>query len=419
MILKKDLKAMIVLILYKIILEITYIKVIVPIYGYSGFQNDFKISYYLFYWLIFLLFMKPVINLYSYEKPSSMIMLIFCMVAMIPGFVIQSFMPQSKLFVLCFISYWFFMLLFNQIIPSIKFKLKFQDSILIYIIALVFTVLVLYISGKYTNFRLNFNLLNVYELRDIATDFQMSTILSYGFSAAKVCLPIMFVFFIERKQIFISIIIAFVQFLAFSVDGSKSTLFSIVITYIIYKFIRTITVKNISSIIFLTSLIAILEPVIIKTNYIILFLIRRVFFIPNLLNFYYFDFFLQNKKDYFTQGILGRFGLASNYELPIPKIIGFNYFNSTEMIANNGLFSDAYYNMGIFGLLLLPLLLVLILKLLDGCAEGIQMNILIASIITTSYTFISSSFFTVLLTHGFLLTCLVLYLIPKKVKTNE
>lgn len=100
--------------------------------------------------------------------------------------------------------------------------------------------------------------------------------------------------------------------------------------------------------------------------------------------------------------------------MKIQNIIGKVYFNAPTMLANNGLFSDAYMNLGTLGMFVMPFLICSALRFLDYCARNINSYYLIMVLISVSYIFISSSFFTVLLTHGFLLLCLIILLIIPK-----
>ncbi|WP_455326565.1 O-antigen polymerase [Enterococcus saigonensis] len=355
---------------------------------------------------------------YKSENLSRAVVLVFILINFIPALTLYSFMPQNVLFVTCFLLYWVFLLIFIRIIPTIY--LPKVDSVLseklIFIATIFFSLFIIFLSGRYAGFRLNFNLLNVYELRDEIRNIELPLIFTYLFSAAKVVIPILSIYFYSIKKYGIAIGLFIIQFLSFSVDGSKSTLFSIVLTYIIYFFVKRIKISTFSIIIFISSVFSFLEVIVMRTNFLVNFFIRRAMFLPNLLNIYYFDFFGQNPKDFFRQGLLGRIGIDSPYNMSIPNLIGLHYFNAETMLANNGLFSDAYYNLGIGGIVIMPLLIILTLKVLDGCTVGIEFKILIGAVITVAYTFISSSFFTVLLTHGLLLTGVVLWLIPKNRK---
>ena len=412
----KKINGYFVLIAYKIILDIIYTSIIFPIFSYSGFTYEFNLKKYIIFWLIFIAFFPSIVKLYKKNTASQAILLIFFLASFIPGLVLFSFMETDTEFIFLYIIYWIFFLVFNRIFPVIEIKIeknKKNRGNLIYLLTVIFSLFVVFLSWKYTGFRLNFNLLNVYELRHEASDFNFPAVYSYLFSSAKIVLPIIFIYFYDRNKKYLALFILFIQFLAFSIDGSKATIFSIIITFVIYRFIKKISLSSFSISVLSITILAFLETKFFNTINIINFLIRRAFFLPNLLNLYYYDFFSVNSKDIFRQGIFGRIGFDSPYSMPIPSLIGYNYFNSDSMRANNGLFSDAYSNLGIFGIMIMPLLIIILLKILDGCTTELPFRILIAAIITSAFTLISSSFFTVLFTHGFIIVCLVFLIMPK------
>ena len=113
---------------------------------------------------------------------------------------------------------------------------------------------------------------------------------------------------------------------------------------------------------------------------------------------------------------MGRFGFVSPYSEKIPKLIGAQYYLNSY--ANNGLFADAYSNLGVVGVFIMPILIVLALKILDYCSYDLDIRFCSAVIFISSYTLLSSSFFVVMLTHGFLLSCLIMYLIPRRRRIN-
>lgn len=405
-----------IFIIYKIILELIYIKIIVPIFYYSGFTFSFNMYKYLILWIIALLFYPAIKSNFNKKNPSNSILTILYFAGMIPGIVLLSFMNVDYFIISLYFCYWISITILNIFIPKIEIKKPSYKlcKVYTYLIVSYFIAIILFISLKYTGLRMNFNLFNVYELRTEALNFQLPSILDYSFASAKVFLPIAFIYFLSDRKNLIAFFIFFIQFLAFSIDGSKSTIFSIILIYLCYKFYHGLPNKIFYFGLVLFSFLGWIECLLFKSYYLVNFLIRRLMFIPNLLHIYYFDYFSRNDKDYFRQGVMGRFGMKSPYEVSIPNIIGKKYMGSESIIANNGLFSDAYYNLGILGIIILPLFIIVALRILDTCSKGIKYSILISVITTSAYTLISSSFFTVMLTHGFLIVCLSLLFLPRK-----
>jgi serine phosphatase RsbU (regulator of sigma subunit) len=137
--------------------------------------------------------------------------------------------------------------------------------------------------------------------------------------------------------------------------------------------------------------------------------IRRALYIPSQLNYDYYDYFSKNEPDYLRQGILRWFGFSSPYKESIPHLIGYHYYGSIEMGANNGLFSDAYFNFNFLGVFLFPIILIIIFKLFDTCSKGLDSKLLILPIIVCTTSFISGCFSSVLLTDGIALLMITLY----------
>ena len=148
--------------------------------------------------------------------------------------------------------------------------------------------------------------------------------------------------------------------------------------------------------------------------------LRRVLAIPAQLNLFFYDYFSQaeNPYDFFRQGLIGKFGFASPYDTIVYKIIGGEYYNDWEMLANNGLVSDAFYNLGWSGAVIMPILVVLLIKLISACSAGLPKQVLLGVTIAVTYWLITASFFTLFLTHGVIILLIFLYFLPA-INTNQ
>lgn len=414
-------------VLYIVFLFLCYNNYLINVYGYYGFKNNMTllsviISVVLFI-VSFIFIYKQKTNTYS-----KFIIYILFIINFIPSVVTFCFMPISYKYIFLLCLYWLMLFIFINFFNNVHFKsrnVSFNSNMLpVYLVAFVELITMLIVL-RYTGINLNFE--TVYSLRENYFESKIPVILSYFYSAFKVVNPLLFIYFYNKKKRIGCVLTLLIQLIAFLGDGSKSTLFSILIAYLVVKFIAN---KKSSSSLFLENenikyyilmgitginFFAFLEFTIFHSSFLYNYFIRRLFFIPSLLNNYYFDFFSHNQVDYFKQSILGKIGFHSIYNTPIQKIIGAVYFNAPTMLANNGLFSDAYMNLGIIGMFVLPFMISLALKFLDYSAKHINPYYLITVLVSVSYIFISSSFFTVLLTHGYLLLCLVLiFIIPRE-----
>ncbi|MFI8577867.1 hypothetical protein ACIGEL_19430 [Rossellomorea aquimaris] len=400
---------------YRILLDYLYVQTVVPLFGYSGFHANNQINKYFLSWVILFIFTPIIIKMFKKSTLSSLIIILLSFLSFIPFTCMIAFHSYTTEFIISNIVYWLALFIFYNTIPTIKLVRVTNDKfikLILSLIVLIFFAVILFISWRYTGFRLSINLMNVYDIRSEATMYQLPSFLSYIYSASKAINPVLIVYFMSRKKYSIASFIFFIQLLSFSINGSKTVFFTTVLAVLLYWIYNDNLKNKLPWFFFLISLLGLLEFYIVKSYLIIGFIIRRVFFVPNLLNYYYYDFFSIHTPDYLKQSFLRHIGFESPY-IPIDNLIATIYFGKPDMGANNGLFSDAYANFGIFGLLIMPLLVVLSFKFFDACSEGLDTKIFIVSGITLAFIFISSFFFTVLFTHGFLALCLILYLLPR------
>lgn len=416
--------------LYVVFLIFCYNNYIVHAYGYYGFKsNPTSMSMLISVILLILSF------IYIYKQKtnsySKFIIYILFLINFIPSIIMFGLMPVSYKYLLLLILYWLTAIVSVNLFNKIHFKDNkkvFKSNIFnVYCIIIIELVIMMIVLFKYTGLNLNFD--TVYALRENYFEARIPTILAYLYAAFKVVNPLFFVYLYNKKKKAATILTLIVQIIAFLCDGSKSTLFSIILAYIIVKYISKKNVvdflendKTKYYILFglaLLNVIGFIEFTIFNSSLLYNYFIRRLFFLPSLLNVYYFDFFSVNKVDFFRQSILGKLGFTSMYSMKIQNIIGAVYFNAPDMLANNGLFSDAYMNLGNIGVIILPIMICLALRFLDYSSKHIESYYLVTVLISVSYIFMSSSFFTVMMTHGYIILCLIiLVIIPKDGKDN-
>lgn len=404
---------MIILILYKILLDIIYKLYIVSKWNFMGFQNRHNVSNYILSWIIFFVIIPLVIKNLNIKKVSSLFVSLFNMISFIPNLTIIGFYDNYDfIYIILFSTYWFFINFINLIIPEFDIKIiNDRHNIIYYAFMSMFILIILFTSYKYTRFRIDLNIFNAYTYRSESSEYRISSFLEYLFSISRNVFPIFIVERLVKKKYLQSLLLLFVGFLAYSVTGSKSVLFSYIIVYFGYWFYRNYKIKYIPLLLVLLLFISLFGIIINKKSYIVDIVIRRVFYIPGLLSYYYYDFFSKNPFDYFRQGILGKLGFNSPYLIPIPQLIGDMYF--LKAYANVGLFSDSFYNLGYIGVIIMPILTVFIIKLFESVTKNLDDRIVFAGSITAVFSFINSSFFTTLITHGVLAIIFVLYFINR------
>lgn len=406
-------------VIYRIGLDILYVNYISTIFQYTGFSYAFSWGRYILSWIIF----SPILFfIYKYIKSdrfSDIIILFLIFLSFIPFSTMVAFYDGFDIsFIFANVFYWGFLLLFMNLLPNFKIPLlkttMLNDLILMAITGLMGGV-ICFISYKYTGFHFTISLENVYTLRDAAREFSMPILLRYLFAASKAINPLLLLYGLTKKRYIYSACIVLMQILSFSINGSKTVFFSTLLSIILFYAYKKKYLSKIPLLFAGITSASILETGIYDTIYILGYCIRRVFFLPNQLSWYYFDFFTHHVPDYFRQGFLKWFGVSSPY-MDIDHLIGMVYYGHADMGANNGLISDAFTNLGWLGIVIMPLVLTCFLKILNAFSRGIDPRICVISAMTISFILVSSFFMTSLFTHGIFAICFVLYLLPRTAK---
>lgn len=277
------------------------------------------------------------------------------------------------------------------------------------IIAIVFGVVILYISARYAHFRFNLSLDDVYAQRSEAAAYNMPSVLVYLFSWTRPVNTVLIAYFIRKKMKLYAAVTIVIQLLSFSIDGLKTTLFLLCFALAInmlpkvkYRVMNGIILTGISCV----NLLSMLFYKLTGNIYAVSLLCRRVFFEPVKISGYYFDFFTKNQPDYFRQSFLRLLGFKSPYPT-IPVMISEVYENNSSF-SNNGLISDAITNMGYIGILVFPLVLFLILRFIDRSSKGLDSRICITIAMYLAIVLTNSFLMRVLFTHGLIVLMLVL-----------
>jgi hypothetical protein len=140
-------------------------------------------------------------------------------------------------------------------------------------------------------------------------------------------------------------------------------------------------------------------------------LVKRTTATPGLLTGYYYDFFSWHPKAHLGHSIFKSF-VDYPYALQPPYLIGYVYFHNAGMDANANIWADAYANFGYFGIICFTLLLAVVLWLYDSMAVGRDLHVAALVIALPAFALANTSLLTSLLSHGIGLAMLLVYLMP-------
>jgi hypothetical protein len=404
-----------ILLIYKLSLDFAYVVTITPSFDYMGMHNHFFTYKYLISMAVLLLLLNSVIKLIGNHYPSASIILLLNLIYFFPGCTLYAFGGIPDHYFIFFASYWMILMIlyYKLIFPRIKqFNAKLNMQLFLIIVFSIIAVS-LTITGLYNSFNLYFSVENVYDLRFAQRDLDLPVIVHYLQPIASTLSPLIMVYlFIEKRPVW-GIVMIFVQLLLFAFGGMKSTFFILIISILIYLFYKSSRNRYLAIGLFSLNIVALIEIIATKISYVSSFILFRVLFVPNLLSYYYYDYTLSHNYLLLRDSILRRIGFDSPYSIPLPYLIGTEYFNDPTNCANNGLAGDAYSNFGWLSLLLYPLMIVMVCKIFDRCSERLNPKIGFTAAFIFAIGFANSSFFSLMLTNGFILTCIMLFFMPR------
>ncbi|MES2800227.1 MAG: hypothetical protein V4638_09450 [Bacteroidota bacterium] len=408
------------LLLFKLLIDLMYVIYICPKHNNRGFTYEPSTLSMFFSWGSLLLVLPFLINFFESKNVSSKILTFWVLISFVPTTSIFGFLNVEFLLWELFIVYWLVLLVVMRLLekvnlPSIPHRIVAYRTIILGVITILLSSVVLFVSAYYFKFRFS---LNIDQVTDVRTSFKsvtIPTIFHYLLPTAGTILPIMLLYYLAKRKYIVGVLLLFVLLIDFSIAGNRAIIIKIAVCifgYFAYKWIKSKYFSWYFSVAILSSLL-----VYFTTDLTILSsLIRRALFIPGMLNLHYFEFFSHHSPDFYQQGIIGAItGNTSQYPISIATIIGDQFMGvGAGNNANNGLFSDAISNFGLYFLFVQAILVAIYLKLFDWASQSIDEKYAFLPAFIVAQTLLSALITTSMLTHGLLILLLVLLLLPTK-----
>ncbi|QSW34108.1 hypothetical protein KQ929_06970 [Leclercia pneumoniae] len=276
-------------------------------------------------------------------------------------------------------------------------------------------------------FNYKFSLANIFNISDISGlynirgDFreqnsEVPRLAIYALTiSAKVLVPFMLFYGIERKKINIIVISLIIQLLLFLITGQKSVFLGWFLVLGFCLFMRKRNILTLRSICYILALSFVLALTLnwMGSQALLLFVIRRIFIMPGVLGAYYHDFFINHPNMYLSYSFLSPF-IENIYNATPPFVIGEYYFSRAEMSANVNYLMAAFADFSLLGMVVYTLILCSIYKVID-CIVIFKNNIRTLSLmLLPTWALLDSSLPTVILTHGLLAILLLTIICPFK-----
>lgn len=409
--------AAVLLAVYKYIVDLSYEQTF-ALYEYWGMFSLMKsAAASKLGWALCFLCLPVLVRLLRQETISALVILLLLLCSYVPFTSLVGYRadyPAS--YIMGMVAFWIVLYCAYEVIPPIGIEVlrKFGSQLLLPV-AILLSVVVLYVWFFYAGMRVQLSLFEgVYEAREEARGYHIPTLLGYVLVLADNILPLLMAYLFLVKRYFFGTLLGLIAFANFSITATKQVvalLFLGVITAIFRKL--TISKYSILLILIILMFLSVVEPFVLNTNVLNALLPYRIFFIPSEIHFGYFTFFSENPLDLYRQGPLKLF-FSSEYKTGIAFLIGDQMIGQISARANNGLFSEAFMNMGYMGLLITPLFTAFYLRLLDGAARFIRKSLypLVGALV--AFVLIGIPFYTAMLSSGLLALVFCLYLIGEK-----
>lgn len=413
-----NLKIIVLLSLYSILLSWTYKNMIIPRWGYAGFVNEFTPQgfYASIIGIIITIFIYIVIE--KKETPSSIVMNLFNLLFYIPLYVYIAYKETASSFIFFCILYQLSLFLFYLFLP-VSFRALLPRGKNVFNIIIWFILIVtLFINGYYNGFKIKFDLSDVYENRLAVRDMLIPSLFNYIKAASYLVGIVALIYALKIRNFVLIAIVVLVQLMSFAFGASKTQFFSIFISFIAYFFYTDrFRFWAIYSLLLVVGG-SIIEFKYLHTTGISDIWIRRSLFVPVGISNTIYDFFETPGREflYLKNSVLRFLGFEDPYsaENGFQRLIGSINTGDDNTNANTGLLGNDYAQFGWLSLLIFPFLRIYLLRMYDYCSRGIDNRILVVISIFISFTYISGAFFTVLVTNGILLVNYLLYCFPKE-----
>lgn len=408
--LNRSLKIILILFIYKFLLDISIYAFIEKQYGYIGGMTDFNILKFIvsnvYLGIIFLIMPKKS------EKPSHIFLQLHLLIMIIPILSLYGMQNKPSSYTGMIV---FMFILQTFIIRNSKrirlLKIKHSKQILLVIITgISFFVYFSMLRANGLPSLSTLNFWNVYDVRwNVKYPFLMNYLVHWQ---AKVINPFLITLSYLNKKPKLLTLSILLQVLLYLITAHKSFILIPVAIFTVIKVLDKYDFFRVSA--YLSGLGIAGSLVFYKvTDFIMVpfIIIYRLLFLPAQIKYYYFHFFSSNDFIYFSEGVIGKiFGLNFPYELPTNNMIASIYFGMPQSAANTGYLADAYANGGFLGMLIMTLLLTFVFIVIDSLSVHVRKNVVVGLSIFSVLGLNDLGLLTTLLTGGMLFLLLLLYL---------
>lgn len=403
--------------LFRVMLDLAYALFVSKVFYYEGYHFEPSASNYLLSWLVYGFCAILVRHVLYVISDYFMVTFLLAVMAPMSSMIGLGNYELSPFFVTTGVFLFFKLVQYggplSQLMPPPKLpQLARGRKVSLYIAfaAVVFLVSWYFASGAVMHFNLDFS--KVYDYRAKSSELANVGVLAYLNNWVYSVFTIFLIAYSLYKRNFVLFWVLFVvQIFFYGVSNHKSVFFAPVMVFGVWYYFRNYKSLTVMPIGFLFIVGLTLGAYLYLGDVMMASMfIRRVFYVPSMLAFDYFEFFSNNQFVYWSNSILSGF-LDYPYEDGVGRVIG--EFNGSGAGANNGFISSGYAHAGILGVMIYSVVLSYFLKVVDSAVNNSDIPVWLAvcmMLVPLRSTLISSDLLTTMLTHGLLLSLIMLLL---------
>ncbi|HHV39745.1 MAG TPA: hypothetical protein GXX70_09735 [Tepidimicrobium sp.] len=417
---KSTIRLCLLLVLFRVALDVAYRYAISPIYAYAGFTVSID-SWTLIESYV-LTFLVGIMSPSAIVKPSDFLVWMFSVGTMIPTLSYYGMHSGPRVF-MYWVCFSFLIVVITSRLPNVRIPTLKQGR-KIGVFAMIVTTFIVALSliakGGLKHFNLAFS--KVYDhRRDVGV--LISTGL-WGYLnnwVFKVINPALISWALWRKRYRLILVFVGLQILFFGISSNKAVLFYPVLIAAVYIFARKrYTLEYLTCGLIIVVLVSSLVSLVLHFNWPLSLFVRRTFFLPAQLNFVYYDLFSDIGYVYLSNSILS--GLIDYPFSQAPQVLVGQYCpgQAADAWVNNGFVATGYMHFGYAGMLVFAIIVGLLLASVDSLtADRLPLWLGISIVIVPFRAlFISADLFTALMTHGIIVALVVMLVIGIK-QTHE
>lgn len=391
-------------------LDVAYVGFVSQSFTYQGFKLSIDHSKVIesYFLTVLLATLCPA----HIRRPSDFLLGLLLTMPIVPSLSYYALADGNRLYAysiaIAFIVIWSI-----KILPTIGVMRIRRGRVIAIILSTVSVVAVLQWNAIHGgSARFNLDLTKVYDFREAAADANQGIFAYLTVWVSKVSLPFLIVWTMWRRNYKFLVLLLICNVFLFGFTSQKSVLFYPALILGVFCVIRRWSYMIIMPFGFSIMLLALLYTAWNSGNLMLPSLfIRRLFFVPALLNFAYYEVFTAHGFVYLSNSIFSSI-IAFPFADPAIDMVA-SYLNQDGGSPNDGFLGTAYMHFGYFGMLLFSLIIGGLFWVTDSLAEGkipVEVSAGIAAVPFFA-VFTSADLLTALATHGLGFCLMLLWLI--------